>query len=467
MTSIRRRLTRELLGAMILLLGGGLTAVYFVALDAVTDQFDSALQAKARAISTMTFQDGNQVRVTFNDHFMPGFEDWSRRDFFQLWDANGTEIARSESLAPGTNLPRKVGVLNRPAQWSFTLPDGRGARGFGFVFRPKNLNHRHEDARELWLVIASENAELNDDLWQLFGLCAGIAALVIAATVWIIPRVLRRDLQPLYSLGEQSTRIDADSLGARFSLDVMPAELRPIAEKLNDLLGRLELSFERERRFSADLAHELRTPLTELRALAECAVKWPEARDPEFERDVLGIADQLERLVAHILALTRGEQGQLVPKHEPLRLDALASEVWSDFADRAMEKNLKAELRLAPVEAIADAALLRAVLTNLFENAIDYTPSGGSIVVALTTGGHGVCIEVSNTTHDLTLEDIPKLFDRFWRKEASRTGGSHLGLGLSLSRAFARSMNWTLSARFDEDHRLTFSLSGPHRLAGA
>lgn len=464
MISIRRQLTRELLGAVLLLLAGGLAALYFAARDAAIDQFDLALQAKARAISTLTSLDGDDVRVAFNDHFMPGFEDRKPRDFFQLWDTDSREITRSESLPAGTQLPHRVGTLERPLKWNFILPSGRPARAAGFAFQPRAPQARGRvPGKELHLVIASDREDLDETLWQLLGLCAGITALLVGVTLWLIPRVLRRGLVPLNQLGQQATLIDADSLSTRFAAAQFPAELRPITERLNDLLRRLEQSFERERRFSADLAHELRTPLAELRSLAECALKWPESRDPEIDRDTLAIAQHMERLVTHILALARGEQGQLRAKMETVRVHAMIEDVWTKFAARATERGLDVETDLVSCNGEVDPGLLRSILTNLFENAVDYAAPKGRVRIAVAPSNCGIAITVANSVADFSPDDLPKVFDRFWRKESARSGGHHLGLGLALSRAFAHEMNWQLTARFDAA-QLVFVLAGPGQI---
>jgi two-component system sensor histidine kinase QseC len=466
MISIRRQLTRELLGAVLVLLVGGLGALYFAARDAATDQFDVALQAKARAISTLTSFEDNRARVAFNDRFMPGFEDRKPRDFFQLWDAQGREIARSESLGQTWQLPRRVGTLERPTEWNFTLPSGRPARAVGFSFHARAPQLRGRDAGpELHLVVASDREDLDETLWQLLALCAGIAVLLIAVTLWLLPRVLRRGLVPVNELGVQASRIDATSLSTRFDAERFPIELRPIAERLNDLLGRLEQSFERERRFSADLAHELRTPLAELRSLAECALKWPESRDPEHDRDTLAISQHMERLVTHILALARGEQGQLPVQIESLALHEQVAAIWATFAPRAAERELVVVLGDGSCVAEADRGLLRSILTNLFENAVDYTPSGGAVRIAVATHRNGIALTVANSVTGLRPDEVAQMFDRFWRKETARSGGQHLGLGLALSRAFAVAMGWTLSARLVGEAELEFVLHGPGQIA--
>jgi signal transduction histidine kinase len=314
-------------------------------------------------------------------------------------------------------------------------------------------------------VVVSDREDLDETLWQLLALAAGWALLLVGVTLWVIPRVLRRGLQPLDELGERAARVDADSLETRFALEDLPEELRPIGQRLNDLFGRLEQSFDRERRFSANLAHELRTPLAELRSMAECALKWPESRDPSVDQETLAIAQQMERIVTHILALVRGEEGQLAVTSEVTAVGRLIRETWEGFAARAAERGLNASLQIEEIECTTDPALLRSILTNLCDNAVSYTPSGGEIMLTVRRRSDRVMITVANSTSDLETADLPKLFDRFWRKEAARSGGVHLGLGLSLARTFAKAMGWEIVAAFDARHHLVFTLSGAATVA--
>jgi two-component system sensor histidine kinase QseC len=459
MKSIRRHLTRHLVGATCVLLGGGLLAVYLVARDALIDQFDDTLRAKALAISTVTRLGEDGVRVDFHDRFLRGFDDDRARDFFQLWDEGGETVARSESLGRRRELEWRRGKPDKPSFWNTALPSGEPGRAIAFTFEPPRDSGARRGKVALRLAVASEREDLDEELARLLLLSSGSGVLLIGATIVLIPLVLRRGLQPLENLADQTARIDAATLGTRFPTPDLPGELQPIASRLNELLSRLELSFERERRFSADLAHELRTPLAELRSTAECALRWPETRTAATDRETLAIAQQMEALVTQMLALTRGEQGQLAPRLEPVKLDQLFSEVWRPFASRAKQRKLAVSLDLRPVEVTADPGLLRSILTNLAANAVEYAPPGSDIAVRIEPEATGVSLCLSNPVEDLAPGDVERMFDRFWRKQSAR-GGPHLGLGLSLAQNFAVAMNWTLRAELD-DGRLTIRLTGP------
>lgn len=456
MNSIRRQLTRRLLALTIALLVLGVGGLLGAACFAVIEQFDLALKAKALAISTVVVVTPEKVTVNFTDRFLHTFDDKVRRDFFQLWAVeNGNEVARSESLKPGEVLPRTDVPRGKTRYSLLTLPTGRPGRSVAMMIRPRLPGvSKRVQGPEFYLVVASDREDLDETLLLLFGLAAGFAVLLIGATLWVVPRVLRSGLRPIDELGDRAAQIEAHTLSQRFAVDALPEELRPIARRLNDLLARLEASFGRERRFSADLAHELRTPLAELRTLTECALKWPETREANTDRETLAITVQMERLVEHLLAMTRGEEGRLTTVREPVALDALVREVWGSHVARAEARHLTVELALAPRSVTADPALLKAIVANLCDNAAEYTPAGGKIRLATWATG----IECSNTVENFAAADVEQMFERFWRKEVSRTGNRHAGLGLSLARAFAQAMGWTLTAELRDGGWLVFRL---------
>jgi signal transduction histidine kinase len=459
MNSIRRRLTRDILLVALVLLGGGLLALYFAARHAAMEQFDEALRAKALAVSTMTLPSPDGLKVLFTDRFMRGFDDRSPNDYFEMWNGEGQSVARSESLVQG-ELPLQVGSLENPRRRNLPLPNGRPGRAIGFTFHPRDPADPKRVEPELQLVVVSDRRALDETLHGLLWVAAGCATLLTAATLWLVPRVLHRGLEPLQALGTHAAGINAGSLSVRFPTRDLPLELQPITARLNDLLARLEASFDRERRFSADLAHELRTPLAELRSLAECALKWPEGRDPFTDRETLSIAQQMETLVTHMLALARGEHGQLTIHLEPLALDELVRRIWLARESRVGARQLLATLHIEPVSTTADRALLSSIVTNLCDNAVDYTPAGGEIRVGVESKDGVALLRISNTTADLEPSDVPHLFDRFWRKENARSGGgAHLGLGLPIARTFAAAMGWTLTATAEVPGRLTFVLT--------
>jgi two-component system sensor histidine kinase QseC len=314
----------------------------------------------------------------------------------------------------------------------------------------------------LFILVAAEQGELLAALQRLSLVLWGVGLILLAATALVVTIVSRRGLAPLQSVADQASRIDASKLDARFPAADLPAELESICLRLNDLLSRLEDSFARERCFSADVAHELRTPIAELRSLAEVALKWPSG-DPTvvsaFE-DALAIAVQMQGIVTGLLGIARCEAGTQVIAREPVAVAELVRSVWQPFEARANAKGLRVRMELpelGPIE--TDRAMLGVVLTNLLSNAVEYTPPGGAIEFRLQSDGPSLDFLVANSIENITVADVPRFFDRFWRKDTARSSSEHSGIGLAVSRAYARALGLHLRASLPAADWLSMQLS--------
>jgi two-component system sensor histidine kinase QseC len=463
MRTIRRQLTWKLLLAFALPLVFGGIAVFLSTRAALLEEFDTTLRTRALAIMTVTRQKGGQVDAEVTDSFMRESDEEDTPGFFSMWRTDGTTLKHSAS-APASGLPSRFGTLDRPKFWNLTLPSGSAGRAIGLKFTPQTSKEEQTPSapNEVILVVASDRGELNEALTALAFALLGCGAGLLVITFVIVPRLLRRELAPLDALAERATRINADSLATRFPTNSLPGELSPISSRLNDLLARLEQSFERERRFSADLAHELRTPIAELRALAEVALKWPETREAATDREALAIAMQMEGVVTRLLALLRNEHAQLPVLTERIQLAPLIESVWRPFAERAAAKQLNVT-RAVPdgAEVETDPVLLRSILTNLVDNAMEYTPHGGSVRVETEVRTTQFTLQVTNTCDDLTVNDLSHFSERFWRKDSARSDPNHSGLGLSLVKAFSERLGLQLEARLVDPSTLSITVTGP------
>jgi two-component system sensor histidine kinase QseC len=462
LTSIRQRLTRNLLLLLGVLLGGGLAVIYYLVRDELIEGFDNTLLAKAQAISTLVTLDGETETLNFSDKFMRGFGDAEAKYFFEIWREDGVSLQRSESL-DGQHLPNRVGTFAKPAIWALMLPRNQPGRALGVEFVPRGTNPASTRANtaRFHLVVAARSRGADHELEEVLMITMGSGISLLAMTAFLVPWFLKRGLRPLEQLAAEAEKINAETLTLRFPTDGMPRELLAIAERLNALLVRLEQSFERERRVSAALAHELRTPIAELRNLAECALKWPDSRDPETDRDALAIARQMEAVVTHMLTLARSETGQLRPALEAVDLAQAVTQAWKPLLSEAEEKGCRLQFQPVELRVKADPVLLHSILGNLLENAVEYSPVGAVVEVALANNPDSFSLTVSNPAPDLTREDIGRLFERFWRKEQARSGGLHAGMGLSLVRSFARVLGWEVTARLESGAMLAIRVSGP------
>lgn len=466
MKSIRRQLVAGLAGGslVLLLVTGGV--LWWQARAILVSDFDAALRTKAGALISLVKLERGVVELDLADEFLPEFEPQKRPEYFQFWLANGKPLERSHSLADA-DLPQRAGTVERPALWNLSLPNGRPGRAIGIQFVPQREtedNTESPDVGPVTVVLARERTGLERTLAAFQIRIAAVGVVFLAGIALLTAVVVRRGLAPLSRLGDQTAGIDAASLQVRFALDGMPAELRPIIGRLNDLLARLEEAFQRERRFSADIAHELRTPIAELRTLSEVALKWPDdgGKINSF-RESLAIAQRMEGLVDGLLTLARCEAGKQPVRREPVAVAELVEEIWSTLAEPARRKQLAVTKEIADgVTVPADPSLLRLTLTNLLANAVEYTPARGTVRIRTAAANGEFCFNVANTVGNFRPEDLPHLFERFWRKDAARTGSQHAGLGLALAQASAAAQGMNLQPSMPEPSLLCITLSSPN-----
>jgi heavy metal sensor kinase len=248
-------------------------------------------------------------------------------------------------------------------------------------------------------------------------------------------------LGPLARMAERARRITAEQLHERLPPEDSGTELNQLREAFNDTLARLERSFAHLRRFTADASHELRTPLTALRSVGEVGLRG--SRSAEDYREVIGTmleeADRLSRLADDLLLLARAETGQAQLRFEPVDLSALAEEVSERLSVLAEERRQTLETRVdGPVIVSGDRPTLRQALLNLVDNAIKYSPEATRVLVRVGSDSDGAWVEVMDEGPGIPPEDRDRIFERFYRIDASRSRGmGGTGLGLSLVKGIA------------------------------
>jgi signal transduction histidine kinase len=187
----------------------------------------------------------------------------------------------------------------------------------------------------------------------------------------------------------------------------------------------------------ANVSHELKTPLTSISGYAETLLG--DSPDPEtthrFLNTILGNARRMQRLVDNLLDLARIESGHWQPQQEPVDLDGIAAETWSSLRDQSAAQTIQFSVELSPdAKTIhADFDALGQILTNLFDNAVRYTPPGGRIALRSKREGRGISIRVSDNGPGIPRDHLPRIFERFYRSDPSRSrdeGGTGLGLAI-------------------------------------
>ncbi len=314
----------------------------------------------------------------------------------------------------------------------------------------------------------------------LVGSALGLLQLQPGALAWAVPvgvfaitivlgslaftaHVVRRATIPIGDLLEAAGRVAEGDYSTRV-VERGPREVRALARAFNSMAGRLQVTAEQRRDLLADVTHELRTPLTVIQGNLEGLIDGVYPADETHLKPILDETQVLSRLVDDLRTLALAESGALVLKKEPTDLAALAGEAAASFraqADSAgVSLNAEVEAEMPAFE--VDPARMREVLANLIANALRYTPRGGSIRVrgVMNGGENRVMVSVSDTGAGIAPEDLPRIFDRFYKARDSRG----MGLGLAIAKNLVAAHGGEIVAESGPGKGTTirFWLPGPH-----
>jgi two-component system, OmpR family, heavy metal sensor histidine kinase CusS len=288
------------------------------------------------------------------------------------------------------------------------------------------------DGRNYAIQIAqdrSSDARFRKEFRTLLALVLGLG---VIASALIAITVTRRGLRPLGQMRRALERVQPAHLNERIDPERWPSELRPLAASFDDMLGRLEDSFTRLSQFSADLAHELRTPVGNM--LGEAQVALTRDRRPEEYRTVIESAaaecERLSGIIDNLLFLARAESAEQQVNRSVFNgryaLEKIASFYEVSAEDAQITIKCEGEAKV-----FADPLLFNRAVGNLVENALRFTPKGGEIRISLRRSGNGSEISVRDSGSGIAPQHLPRVFDRFYRGDASRSSAG-TGLGLAL-----------------------------------
>ncbi|HET6382077.1 MAG TPA: HAMP domain-containing sensor histidine kinase [Armatimonadota bacterium] len=422
-------------------LGASSAIVYWGLSRALYAWVEPALKARASdAKHHLVVRDG---RIMIRDADEEGDSDSSDEDMRQtvysrVWNASGNVIRVSHPILhlPSVSvmssfIPRAVkeGRIERtlgPIQvLLIRLPaSGPPAGVLEVGASTSTLTHTLSLLRKLMLVVAP------------------LILLIVIAGSWIL---ISRALSPLDRLGKDAMAIETRNLSQGIGIPRTGDEVERLARVLDAMLKRLDAGFERERQFTADASHELRTPLAIIRGELDIAARANEPLTPETLAAVSYEVDRMRSLVHSLLDLSRSDAGGIRLHREPVRLDELANAVVEQSEPLAQEAGVSLRIeRREPITVSGDEARLIQVALNLIDNAIRYTPRGGQVSVTVTAAPTAAKVpetgeaifEVVDTGQGITAEQLPRVFERFYRADSSRTSRG-TGLGLSIARAIA------------------------------
>lgn len=357
-----------------------------------------------------------------------------------------TLYATADAGFPPAALARNaIQTPPQPLVWQLETPAGAQPRRSITTLLPTGM----PDLPPLLVAVAVDithhehfMTSFRSTLWLFVAIAAALAGLL----GWL---AVRRGLAPLQAIRKGAAGVTANRLDYRLALDVVPVELAELAETLNDMLARLEESFQRLKDFSSDLAHELRTPVSNL--MTEAQVALTRARSADEYREVLASNaeeyERLARMIGDMLFLAQADNGLIVPQRETVDLAVQVRELFDFFEALAEEKALQCSLTGCG-QVSGDKLMLRRALANLLANAIHHSPTGGSININIATGGDGTTLSIENSGEPIAPEHLERIFDRFYRANPARSrNGEGAGLGLAITRSIIRAHGGDITVR--------------------
>jgi len=314
------------------------------------------------------------------------------------------------------------------------------------------------------VVVSQSTRSLEQELAgfrRILYLCVPLGLLLAAVGGYFLAR---RNLAPIVAMSAEVNRITSQSLHQRVAVVNPNDELGQLAATFNELLERLNASFEAQRRFMADASHELRTPISVALTAAQVNLDGPPKSTADYQDALRIVAEQmrrLKRIVQDMFLLAQVDSGALEPAITSFYLEELIAESVRAARVIAGPRDVRVEIDTpheAPFQ--GDEGLLRQLLLILLDNAIRHTPDGGRVAVRLAREGSEWRVDVADTGTGIPEADQPHIFDRFYRANKARSAGG-AGLGLSIARWIAALHKGTLTLAASSPAGTTFTLRLP------
>jgi two-component system OmpR family sensor kinase len=437
-----------LLTAWTILISGGV-ATYFITRQMLLAEFDDSLVARARAVPQLLGVSAGPGRGAIP----PGDRYLIKNEVGQVIDRSGGPI----HLAPG---PPPT-VVTRT---SVVLGDGQRLRTL--TLQAVSIDADGKPAGPLTIVYSSPADRIDGILNRLAWAMLLIGATAGLATAWVAVRVARSALRPLTKTADTIGEIDERKLDRRIDAAGLPPELRPMAERLNQMLERLGHGFAQRKRFLADAAHELRTPIAALLTTLEVTLRRPRdaAALTEAMHGCLSETRMLKRLADALLEQARGE-GPRPQANAVTDVSALLEECAGLAESLGREKCVKVTRSFAPGIAIATQPMrLQSIVANLLSNAVEASDTGGAVELLAERRSSPASLElvVRNGGKGIEPQHLPQIFEPFYRVGGTPdANGQHLGLGLFLVRSHVEALGGTCRVRSDPGKLTEFSISLP------
>lgn len=433
--SIRSRLTAwhvAVLGFFLILFS---ILLYVFLSKRLHESIDNSLKVSANVIQKAALLEYSRTPLPGLDLFFDQFLGYSNiNKFYRIYDGSGHVDSRSKGI-DASKFPLTQDAYSRANQGlmtyeTFNLVPWHRVRVITMpVIRNDNLVNL--------IQVGTSLKGVEDTLKNLrIFLFTAIPVALILSTLG--GRFMAtRALKPVAEITDTAQDIaHGANLSRRIPIPEVQDEIGNLARTFNEMMNRLEKSFAQVRQFSGDASHELRTPLTVLKGQSELVLSKPRSK-AEYQEVLASNLEEINymsRVLEDLLVLSKGDEGEVALEKEPVELGSIVEEVSRQGEIFADEKEVKIILAyLEPVTILGDAHRLKQMVWILLHNAVKFTPSGGEIKITLQDLDDTVYFTIRDTGIGIPEQDLPKIFDRFYRVDKARSrmdGGSGLGLSI-------------------------------------
>jgi heavy metal sensor kinase len=425
-------------------------SLYHAIDDELSDRVRGVKSFMDKQISALSVA---EIRDEFREHSVLG----PGGDLFQVCDAEGQWLYRSVPLE-NLNVP-----ILYPRALRTPLLENRNLNGHVLRFYSQAINVNGKLYTVQVASLMNEGLEALDRFRLLLILASPVLLLAATAGGYFLST---RALAPVDAISQAAQRINIENLTARLKVAPTGDQLQRLTETLNATFARLEAAVRRMKQFTADASHELRAPISLIRTTAEVAVQRDREASEYREalKDILHEAERTSQVVDSLMLFARADAGQEVLELQEIDAREIVRDALEQGEKLARNKGLgfESDAPANPVQIRADADALRRVFLILIDNAVKYTQPGGKVRLQMAANDGYAIASVSDTGIGISENDLPHVFDRFWRadKVRSRMGGG-AGLGLSIARWIVDQHHGALTAESELGKGSTFRVSVP------
>ncbi len=377
-----------------------------------------------------------------------------KKTYIQVEDKKGVVIYRSFSLGADSLVITDTVAMNTTHLTTLYL-EGDPIRTA--ITRDKNFT----------IFVGYPLDELREALENLYSIFLILIPIALVVSVIGGLYLANKSLKPVNEVTRRARRITAENLDQTIPVSNPNDEIGRLTTTINNMIRRLHDSFAQIKQFSGDASHELRTPLTIMRGEMELALRTN--KSPEEYRQVLASALEeilrLTSIIDNLLLLAKSDQGLYDANFSEVDLSSLVTELYDDSEVLAEPKNIRVELKKqGSITIVGDNVRLRQLFLNLIDNAIKYTPEGGSVTLSVEQKNGMALFSVQDTGLGIPQEDIERVFDRFYRVDKARSrelGGA--GLGLSIAKWIAELHRGSIKVESAVNKGSTFTVELPTR----